>query len=125
MLLPSSDLSLALAKSVHRDVEVRDAGWQWLAELPPGGSRSRVLVLLDDNPSALTDVLKQATLERRRDATVALLGIDGFDMRLAPLALRTVLIEALLKGTPDEQHLGRSLQVGTLQETASQVTMEP
>ena len=124
VLLPSSDRSRALVESIHPDVDVRDAAWQWLADYPPGGNRPRLLVLLDDDPAALTGAWSTASKQDRRDATAALLQIEGFDMRLAPVALRVRLIEALLSGTPDEQALGRSLQRGTLQEAASQVNMQ-
>lgn len=104
-LLPMSDMQRAMQAVASPDVQQRQIAWTWLAEQAPGAHRARVTVLLLNAPDTLGDALDAADDAAKRDAAVALLGIDGLELDQLPPTTHAGLITALQRGTPDEQRL--------------------
>jgi hypothetical protein len=125
VLLPMSDMKKAMAGIASPEPKQRHIAWMWLAEPAPGGQRPRLIVLLDAAPDTLETALRNADDGAQRDAAVAMLEIDGVDLAELPGLLRSSMINALERGTADEQRLARRLSGPSLQAAPDDVTMQP
>lgn len=124
-LLPMSDMQRAMQDVASPDAQQRQVAWTWLAEHAPGAHRARATVLLLNAPDTLGDALDAADDAARRDAAVALLGIDGLELDHLPPTTHAELISALQRGTPDEQRLADYFGGEGLQSAPDDVNMQP
>ena len=122
---PDADRRAALRGIASPEPAARADAWAWFTELPPGGSRSRVVVLLDRAPLRLSRALADANLDARRDAATALVVAEGLKLQDWPSPLRASLSEALASGSADERRLAEIIAPGRLHDGDNDVTMHP
>ena len=124
-IVPNRDQHKALWGIASIDPEIRAQSWLWLSVIPPGGHRPRLVVMQGHDPSCLHDPVQAAGGPARRDAAVALIGVDQLDLATIPSATVMMLIEALQAGSPDEQRLAALMEASHLRLRGNDVTMQP
>ncbi len=122
---PDADRRAAMRDIASPEPATRADAWAWFTELPPGGSRSRLVVLLDRAPLQLSRALADANLDARRDAATVLMAAEGLKLQNWPHPLRASLSEALASGSPDERRLAEILAPARLHDCDDDVTMHP